>query len=123
MKGAWHTCEISTTLEIISGRWKSVIIFYLLSGPKRFSEIKRYLPGVTPRMLTLQLRELERDQVLSRYVHAQVPPRVDYELTAFGRSLEPVLISMRDWGIHYRDQVLNVRSSIPAGDRDLRCQV
>jgi DNA-binding HxlR family transcriptional regulator len=116
MKGAWHTCEISTTLEIISGRWKSVIIFYLLSGPKRFNEIKRYLPGVTPRMLTLQLRELERDQVLSRYVHAQVPPRVDYELTAFGRSLEPVLTSMRDWGIRYRHQVLNVRSSQGCND-------
>jgi DNA-binding HxlR family transcriptional regulator len=67
-------------------------------------------------MLTLQLRELERDQVLSRYIHAQVPPRVDYELTAFGRSLEPVLISMRDWGIRYRDQVLNVRSSQGCND-------
>jgi len=106
---AWHECEIATTLEIIGGRWKSVILFYLLSGPKRFNEIKRYLPGVTPRMLTLQLRELERDQVLTRFVHAQVPPRVDYELTDFGRSLEPVLLAMGDWGIRYRQQVLGIR--------------
>ena len=113
---AWHECEIATTLEIIGGRWKSVILFYLLTGPKRFNEIKRYLPGVTPRMLTLQLRELERDEVLTRYVHAQVPPRVDYELTDFGRSLEPVLRAMGDWGIRYREQVLGIRSAEEGSD-------
>ena len=113
---AWHECEIATTLEIIGGRWKSVILFYLLTGPKRFNEIKRYLPGVTPRMLTLQLRELEHDEVLTRYVHAQVPPRVDYELTDFGRSLEPVLRAMGDWGIRYREQVLGIRSADAGSD-------
>jgi DNA-binding HxlR family transcriptional regulator len=114
MKPAWHTCEVSTTLEIIGGRWKTVIVFYLLDGPKRFSEIMRYLPGVTQRMLTRQLRELERDHVLTRHVYPQVPPRVDYQLTEFGHSLKPVLLSMRDWGATYRQDVLNLRSADPA---------
>jgi DNA-binding HxlR family transcriptional regulator len=74
----------------------------------------RYLPGVTQRMLTRQLRELERDHVLTRHVYPQVPPRVDYQLTEFGHSLKPVLLSMRDWGATYRQDVLNLRSADPA---------
>lgn len=102
---AWRACAVSTTLEVVGGRWKAVILFYLLGGTRRFSEIQRYLPGVTQRVLTMQLRELEADGVLERVVHPEVPPRVEYTLTAFGRSLQPVLLSLRDWGERHRNEV------------------
>jgi DNA-binding HxlR family transcriptional regulator len=92
-------CNIGATLEIIGGRWKAPILFFLLrNGARRFSEIRRFLPGVTQRMLTLQLRDLERDGAITREVFADVPPRVEYALTPYGRTLEPVLLSLRDWG-------------------------
>ena len=109
MKPAWHTCEVSTTLEIIGGRWKTVIVFYLLDGPKRFSEIMRYLPGVTQRMLTRQLRELERDHVLTRHVYPQVPPRVDYELTELGRTLLVPLGALATWADTHRGDIQAAR--------------
>jgi DNA-binding HxlR family transcriptional regulator len=86
---------------VIGGKWKGVILFYLLDGPRRFSDLKRRLPDVTQRMLTLQLRELEADGVIHREVYPQVPPKVEYSLTEFGASLEPILILMRDWGSDY----------------------
>ncbi len=95
-------CAVEATLDVIGGRWKAVIVFYLLHHKMRFGELKKRLPNVTQRMLTLQLRELEEDGVLTRTVYAEVPPRVEYELTEFGRSLKPVLIMMRDWGETYK---------------------
>src|SRR5579872_3508816 len=93
-----YYCEVATTLEVIGGRWKGVLLFHLMDGAKRFSDLRRRLPSATQRMLTLQLRELERDGVVHRMVYPQVPPKVEYSLTEFGRSLIPVLIAMRDWG-------------------------
>ena len=107
---AWYGCDISTALQLISGRWKTVIIFCLLSGTRRFSEVKRFVPGITQRVLTRQLRELEADGLVARHVHAEVPPRVEYSITAFGRSLEPVLESMCDWGKKHKQRVLRLRS-------------
>jgi DNA-binding HxlR family transcriptional regulator len=94
----WHYCEVATTLDVMGGRWKAVILFHLMDGTKRFSELARKLPGVTQRMLTLQLRELQRDGVIERAIYAEMPPRVEYSLTEFGHTLTPVLIAMRDWG-------------------------
>lgn len=95
----WKTgCAVEATLAVIGGRWKPVLVFHLLDGPKRFGELCRMTPNATERMITLQLRELEADGVISRTVHAEVPPRVDYALTEFGHSLEPLLIQMRLWG-------------------------
>jgi DNA-binding HxlR family transcriptional regulator len=94
-------CAVEATLEVIGGKWKGVLLFHLLSGTKRFGELRRLLPGVTPRMLTQQLRELEEANVVERTVHAVVPPRVDYALTDFGRSLEPIIQQMRTWGDRY----------------------
>lgn len=106
---AWRACTVSTTLEVIGGRWKAVIVFHLLGGMRRFSELQRYLPGVTQRVLTMQLRELEADAIVERTVYAEVPPRVEYRLTPFGHSLEPVLLSLRDWGERHRAEVAALR--------------
>lgn len=101
-------CPIEATLEVIGGKWKGVILYHLLSGTKRFNELRRIVPpDLTRRILTLQLRELERDGVINRKVYAEVPPKVEYSLTEFGRTLEPVLMLMRDWGVKYIDSVIS----------------
>lgn len=95
----WKTgCDVEATLSVIGGRWKPVLLCHLLGGRKRFGELRRLTPNATERMITLQLRELEADGVLSRKVYAEVPPRVEYELTEFGESLDPILAQMQKWG-------------------------
>lgn len=95
-------CDVEATLSVIGGRWKPVILCNLLSKRQRFGELCRKMPNATQRMVTLQLRELEADGVIERHVFAEVPPRVEYELTEFGRSLAPVLEVMRDWGAAFK---------------------
>lgn len=99
-----HPCPVETTLNIISGKWKGIILYRLLSGKKRFNELNKLIPTVTHRTLTLQLRELERDKVVKRTVYAEVPPRVEYELTVLGLSMSPIIKSMYDWGLNYQNQ-------------------
>jgi DNA-binding HxlR family transcriptional regulator len=99
-------CAVEAALGVIGGRWKGVVLYWLLKEKKRFGELRRQLPNCSARVLTLQLRELERDGLVKRTVYAEVPPRVDYELTAFGRSLEPVLLGLRDWGQRYERRLL-----------------
>ena len=94
-------CAVETTLSVMGGTWKPIILFHLLRGRMRFGELGRAIPSVTQRMLTLQLRELEEAGIVTRTVYPEVPPRVEYELTALGRSLQPVLVAMRDWGQSY----------------------
>ncbi|WDS35543.1 helix-turn-helix domain-containing protein [Pseudoxanthomonas sp.] len=91
-------CTVEVTLHVIGGVWKPLILFHLLTGKLRFMQLQRRVPNATQRMLTLQLRELEADGVIRREVFPEVPPRVEYELTGFGRTLEPVLLMLRDWG-------------------------
>ena len=98
-------CAVEVTLSVMGGTWKPIVLFHLLRGKKRFGELQRSIGGITQRMLTLQLRELEAAGIVERTVYAEVPPRVDYELTALGDSLEPVLLAMRDWGSTYRQSV------------------
>jgi DNA-binding HxlR family transcriptional regulator len=91
-------CGVESALSVIGGRWKGVVLFSLLSGKTRFGALQRTIPKCSQRMLTIQLRELESDGLVKRTVYAEVPPHVEYELTAFGRSLEPVLRQLKEWG-------------------------
>ena len=91
-------CAVEAAIGLIDGKWKSVILFHLLDGTLRFSEIKRHLVTVTPRMLTNQLREMEHDGLIERKVYAEVPPKVEYSLSPLGRSMEPILLSLKAWG-------------------------
>ena len=85
-------------MSVLGGLWKPVLVFHLLEGKLRFNALCRLTPNATARMITLQLRELETDGVIRRIVYPEVPPKVEYELTDFGRTLEPILVSLRDWG-------------------------
>lgn len=91
-------CAVEAALQFIDGKWKGVILYHLLTGTMRFNEIRRAIPGVTQRMLTNQLRELEADELIERTVYAEVPPKVEYSLTDRGRTLQPVLLALKGWG-------------------------
>jgi DNA-binding HxlR family transcriptional regulator len=95
-------CPVQTTLLFISDKWKILVIRDLLGGTKRFSELKRSLTPVTQKMLTQQLRSMEDDGLIARKVYPVVPPKVEYSLTELGRSLSPVLDSMKEWGMTYK---------------------
>ena len=92
-------CPIEVTLEVIGGMWKFIIVRELMTGTKRYGELRRGLGSVTHKMLTQQLRELERDGVVSRKIYTQVPPKVEYSLTPLGRRLNPLLSAMQKWGM------------------------
>jgi DNA-binding HxlR family transcriptional regulator len=95
---------VEATLSVIGGVWKPVLLFHLLGGTLRFNALCRLTPSATPRMVTLQLRELEADGIVSRRVYPEVPPKVEYSLTPAGLTLAPVLISMREWGERFQAQ-------------------
>lgn len=98
------TCGMGYALSLIGGRWKSNILWRLLtSGKLRYSAIRKLLPDISERMLVAQLRELEADQLVTRIVHPEVPPRVEYELTELGYSMKPMLQSISDWGEMHRE--------------------
>lgn len=94
-----RTCPAESTVELIGGRWKIIILWYLFQDIKRFSELQRSLHGVTQKVLTQQLRDMERDGLVTRTVYAQVPPKVEYSLTPLGVSLKPVVEAMHRWGM------------------------
>lgn len=95
---------IERALKVISGRWKAVILYHLLAGPKRLSEIRRLVPRVSQKVLVQQLRELEEHGLVRREIFRQVPPRVDYSATELGLSLQPVMLALCEWGqFHARE--------------------
>ena len=97
-------CPLTVFMTGIGGKWKPVLICRLLSGRKRFGELCRLAPNATERMITLQLRELEADGIIRRTVYAEVPPRVEYEVTDYGRSLQPIIAAMQDWGSEFKER-------------------
>ena len=98
MKRMPTSCPAEVTLQVVGGRWKVVILWFLLQKTMRFSDLLHSIAGITQKMLTQQLRELERDHVVERTVYPQVPPKVEYSLTPLGRSLKPIVEAMHHWG-------------------------
>ncbi len=97
-------CPVEAAMGLIGGKYKSLILWKLLGGTLRFSQLRREVPCATPKMLTQQLRELEADGLVSRKVYPVVPPKVEYSLTPFGKSIQPVLEAMYSWGTGYLQQ-------------------
>ncbi|MQA08995.1 MAG: transcriptional regulator [Pseudonocardiaceae bacterium] len=98
-------CTIEAAMAVLGGKWKLVILNHLFPGPQRFGELKRALNGITQRMLTRQLRELEADGLVVRTIYREVPPKVEYSLTEAGRSLEDIAYQLDNWGRWYRDNL------------------
>ena len=99
-------CPVETTLTLISDKWKVLILRDLMTGTKRFGELKKSLSGISQKVLTSQLRQMEASGLIMRRVYAEVPPRVEYSLTELGASLQPVLLAMQDWGMAYKKRLL-----------------
>lgn len=96
-----YNCPMEMTLDLIGGKWKALIMWQLSLRVLRFNELRRLFPDVTQKMLTQQLRDLEHNGLISRKIYHQVPPKVEYALTDFGKTLMPVLIQMNQWGADY----------------------
>ena len=98
LHGQTFHCALDVTMNYIGGKWKTVVIWYLRKDKKRFGELKKHIPDITEKMLSLTLRQLESDGLVERTVFAEVPPRVEYSLTAQGKSLLPLVEEMAAWG-------------------------
>ena len=94
-------CPVEATLDLIGGKYKALILWHLSDGKLRFNQLRQRVSKATPKMLTQQLRELEAQELIHREVYPVIPPKVEYSLTATGRSLMPILVAMRDWGAEY----------------------
>jgi DNA-binding HxlR family transcriptional regulator len=94
-------CPVRAALSVIGGKWKPVITHYLLQGTKRFGELRKLMPDATQKMLTQQLREMERDGVVARKIYHEIPPKVEYSLTKYGHTLRPVMAELCEWGERY----------------------
>ncbi len=103
-------CPVEAALAVIGGKWKGIILYHLNNETLRFNELKRLIPGITQRMLTKQLRELEADQIIHRKIFPEIPPKVEYSLTSFGLTLTPILKSLQEWGIEYIEKITIIRN-------------
>lgn len=97
-KKQYH-CPVEVSMDLLSGKWKCLMLWHLNDGTKRYKELERIVPGVSQKMLTQQLKELERDGLITRTVYPEVPPRVEYQLTELGQSAFPILKLMHSWAI------------------------
>lgn len=97
-------CPVATTVQLIGSKWKLLIIRNLLVRPWRFNELHKDLEGISQKVLTESLRQLEGDGIITRTVYPEVPPRVEYALSALGESMRPILMSMQTWGMQYKEQ-------------------
>jgi DNA-binding HxlR family transcriptional regulator len=97
---------VRDTLDVINGKWKLPILGSLMAGKKRFKELERDIPRITPRMLSKELRELEMNQLITRTVYDTLPIAVEYELAPYGRSLDKVLMEMKEWGMQHRKRII-----------------
>jgi len=111
-------CPVETTLAVIGGKWKPLVLWRLKSGVRRFGELQRLIPGVTRKVLTQHLRELERDGIVARKVYGEVPPKVEYSLTKYGLTLRPLLDELCEWGSRH-DRRAARNSALGATPRQL----
>lgn len=107
-----YNIAVEATLEVIGGKWKCVILCHLTHGKKRTSELKKLMPNITQKMLTQQLRELEDDGVINRISYNQVPPKVEYELSEYGKSLQSILDSLCAWGESHITKVYGDKNDV-----------
>lgn len=98
LRGTTFHCALDVTMHFIGGKWKTVVLWYLRKDKRRFNELKKHIPDITEKMLSLQLKKLEEDGIVTRTVYPEVPPRVEYHLTPFGQTLVPMLEEMARWG-------------------------
>jgi DNA-binding HxlR family transcriptional regulator len=103
--GRKYTCGLDAAIAVMGGKWKGLILFALQDGPVRFGELRRAVPGISERMLILQLREMEASGLVHREVYHQVPPKVEYSLTEFGRSLNTALAPLGEWGEEHMERI------------------
>ncbi|MEY7972047.1 winged helix-turn-helix transcriptional regulator [Saccharomonospora xinjiangensis] len=105
MKKREYTCGLDAAIDVMGGKWKGLILFWLGEGPLRFGELRRTVAGISERMLILQLREMQTSGLVHREVHHQVPPKVEYSLTEFGQSLRVALIPLGQWGEEHMERL------------------
>ncbi len=103
-------CPVEVALDVLGGKWKGLILYYLRDKTRRFNELKRLIPGITQRMLTKQLRELEADKIVHREIFQEIPPKVEYSLTNFGLTLTPIIEALQKWGVEYIEEVTKIRN-------------
>ncbi|MEM1218021.1 MAG: helix-turn-helix domain-containing protein [Bacteroidota bacterium] len=97
----FNSCPVAATMGVIGGKWKPIILYLISHDVNRFGEMLRMIEGISKKMLTAQLRELEADGIINRKVFAEVPPRVEYSISDKGRSLQPLIVAMREWGLNH----------------------
>ena len=107
-------CPVKVTVDVIGGKWKPLILFFLKDGPQRFNALQRLMPEATRKMLSQQLRELERDDIVERRVFQEVPPHVEYSVTPHGKTLRKILALMADWGTEHRAKYQRQRKVVGA---------
>lgn len=100
LNGKEYHCAMDVTMDYIGGKWKTVVLWYLRKDKKRFNELRKLIPGITEKMLSIQLKQLEHDGLVERKIYGEVPPRVEYFLTDFGKTLIPMLEEIAKWGRH-----------------------
>jgi Predicted transcriptional regulators len=103
---------VEAALEVMGGKWKPLIIYHLMTGPKRTSELRRLIPGITQKMLTTQLRGLEKDEIVERTIYQEIPPKVEYTLTPYGWGLKPALDLLCYWGEDHLEKVYGDKSKV-----------
>ena len=108
-------CQVDEAMNVLFGKWKPIILIHLLyGGTQRFNELKRKLPHITQKTLTTQLRELEEEGIIKRVVYAQVPPKVEYSMTEYGATLQPILEAMHHWGQRHtkEKQIISIDANL-----------
>jgi DNA-binding HxlR family transcriptional regulator len=107
-----YECALEAAMDVIGGKWKGIILYHLLDKTMRYNDIKRIMPKITARILTNQLRELERDGLVQREIFPEVPPRVEYSLTELGLSLRPIILLLSEWGESNIEAILKLRHGV-----------